>query len=618
MRAGERESAAEAAGRGGAALALPDLPLDSLDYREPVDSVALPSSPRRGEVDMARFGPPRLAHLLGFAALALLLIAGAGTVAPPAHASGGAGTASQAVLDEARTISDAELWQAVYGTTQPESFTLGGKAIEQWGDYQVFGSPEAYADSAKSGLAEVIAEGEAAVESGTGTSLLGGFFKALPVIGWGVAAFDLGWQWQTGGNHFWQGVKGPSTEVVPAAMAGTYKVGLQWVPTSGGEQRRLMAIGLVGNSSCYNHATYTFVVGNVTSHRGTNCDSNEAWVVWYLIPDLSTRVGVAITQVTCPNTYVLGLTGYYTCYQVTKGKQDMAAAATVGPVQAYAGQTGANGNANTGTRSEPGAAALMTTKTALGTAGTDDSSHQTDEQHATTAWLVHIADPAWAPFEMPDCTAYQVSDCQEMIDDVAGVSAPALTTTTGDPDPSRIPGAVLGQSVNPGSIGAPDTIALTVNPDPLNGFTSGDGGRGDDGSRPTGGGSEECDFDDYADMPRWTTLISEPGGDIYTEACSDAWSAAREAGVVDAFNNPALDWALSDNPIYAIPGKYLGDEELIDALTSDGSQITDWVKIKSPQFETPNGPAEMHVMQNINTGRLYTGRGWKLVFKDPF
>ena len=28
--------------------------------------------------------------------------------------------------------------------------------------------------------------------------------------------------------------------------------------------------------------------------------------------------------------------------------------------------------------------------------------------------------------------------------------------------------------------------------------------------------------------------------------------------------------------------------------------------------------AEMHVYRNIRTGGLYLGRGWKLVFKDPF
>jgi len=151
----------------------------------------------------------------------------------------------------------------------------------------------------------------------------------------------------------------------------------------------------------------------------------------------------------------------------------------------------------------------------------------------------------------------------------------------------------------------------------MNGFSSGDGGRGDDGSRITGGGNEECDFDDYALTASWETLISGSGGSDYLQACADAWQAARDAGLVDANNEPT-DWAYASNPDIRVPGAELWDPATVDALTADGSNISDWVKISSRQFNTSEGPAEMHVYRNMKTGELFLDRGWKLVFKAPF
>jgi RHS repeat-associated protein len=53
-----------------------------------------------------------------------------------------------------------------------------------------------------------------------------------------------------------------------------------------------------------------------------------------------------------------------------------------------------------------------------------------------------------------------------------------------------------------------------------------------------------------------------------------------------------------------IPGDALRDQSVIDALTSDGSNIGDWAKMTSQQFVGPNGAFQWHFYQNLNTKEI--------------
>jgi hypothetical protein len=120
---------------------------------------------------------------------------------------------------------------------------------------------------------------------------------------------------------------------------------------------------------------------------------------------------------------------------------------------------------------------------------------------------------------------------------------------------------------------------------------------------------------DFSTPPTWSAVLTENPA-YYEQECSEAWAAARSAGYVDAFNNPTPDWVASAE--WAVPGRYFTDQTVIDTLTADGSSITDWVKVKSPKFETAHGEAEMHLYKNVRTGAINLSRGWKLVFKEIF
>jgi hypothetical protein len=261
-----------------------------------------------------------------------------------------------------------------------------------------------------------------------------------------------------------------------------------------------------------------------------------------------------------------------------------------------------------------------------GSAGLDQSSATTIQTILDDIIGGSSTTPLTPTFTMPDCSGYLASDCEALITsaaDGAGGVVPAFIVSSGSSDASRLPGAIVSQGVTAGSSTNVGSLSLTANPDPMNGFPSsgGDSGRNDDGSRVTGGGEEECDFDDFAQMPSWATLTdpSYPESQAYLDACTEGWSVARQAGYVDAFDNPTA-WAYAGLPQLdvRVPGMYFYDAATVDALTADGSAITDWVKISSPQFETPEGPAEMHVYRNIKTGQLNLSRGWKLIFKNPF
>jgi hypothetical protein len=44
--------------------------------------------------------------------------------------------------------------------------------------------------------------------------------------------------------------------------------------------------------------------------------------------------------------------------------------------------------------------------------------------------------------------------------------------------------------------------------------------------------------------------------------------------------------------------------------------MSQWFKMKTPQFETPHGPAEVHYYQRLDTGAVNLSIDFKVVFKQ--
>lgn len=251
--------------------------------------------------------------------------------------------------------------------------------------------------------------------------------------------------------------------------------------------------------------------------------------------------------------------------------------------------------------------------------GINACSGSSAQQEACQAAINHELDPTDAWLWLPDCSGYLLTDCEDLVASAATAAdepTPSFAFTAVDSSNQNdrtLPGAVLRQSIVAGSS---TTVAFSTNPDPMNGLSGGDGYGGGGGSTTTADGPQ-CDFPDWAPPPEWESLISpmNPDNQVYLDACDEAWQAAQAAGMVDEFGLPT-SWTNDDNVL--IRGKYFRNETAIDTLTSDGSNIDDWAKITSPTFETPDGPAELHVYKNLSTGSINTSIDWKLVFDTPF
>jgi hypothetical protein len=223
----------------------------------------------------------------------------------------------------------------------------------------------------------------------------------------------------------------------------------------------------------------------------------------------------------------------------------------------------------------------------------------------------------WA---MPDCYGYAASDCEALIVTVATDAhnqVPTFSVTTvatAAQDPSILPGGVISQSIAAMTVGAPHAIAFTANPDPMNGF-SGSGGYGGSGGPPPSSTEEQCSFEEWEGLAVSWHVVAAEDPHAYEEACDEAWAAARAAGLLDATNQPVADWWMTAE--VAIPGRYLRDPAVLDALTADGSAISSWAKVKSPRFNTQHGEAELHGYKNLITGN-FNPYDWKVVFVAPF
>ena len=63
-----------------------------------------------------------------------------------------------------------------------------------------------------------------------------------------------------------------------------------------------------------------------------------------------------------------------------------------------------------------------------------------------------------------------------------------------------------------------------------------------------------------------------------------------------------------------IPGNELGNPAVIAALTSDGSDISDWAKWTTSTISSPSGDFKVHFYRNVVTGEVNTAIDYKIVF----
>jgi hypothetical protein len=181
-------------------------------------------------------------------------------------------------------------------------------------------------------------------------------------------------------------------------------------------------------------------------------------------------------------------------------------------------------------------------------------------------------------WSMPDCVALWWPDCQSSINAAATAaharSLPAITVSPvseAAADLSMFPGAVLAQSPTPFSTGRFTSITLTVNPDPLNGFTGGGGYAGGGDATPFGG---DCDFPHFTGATWEGMIAAHPGSEsFYADACLEAWNIFDNAG--------GLSEGVIANARVLIRGDELENPQVIQALTANGTRIQDWAKVST-------------------------------------
>ena len=65
-----------------------------------------------------------------------------------------------------------------------------------------------------------------------------------------------------------------------------------------------------------------------------------------------------------------------------------------------------------------------------------------------------------------------------------------------------------------------------------------------------------------------------------------------------------------------ISGERIGNPQVIDALTSDGSRIADWAKYSTSTVQGPSGPFQVHFYYNSTTGVANYEIDYKVVFNS--
>jgi hypothetical protein len=393
-------------------------------------------------------------------------------VAPsPARATGTVSVADEA-LAYLRSLkaSDPTAFQTlVYDTSIPESFTLGGKAVENWGDYAVFGSPEAYAKAARSGKAATWIKSGFMPKLSTMltqvTVAAGGFAVGYKLGGWFVhltglvpdipdppplSDFDVTGRRVTrltyNSNPFGSPVINKTA----------------WVQS-------VKVENLTSHNTSWYSATYDCSGGYHTVLGTPHSCSYPQYVISYL------AIGVARDD----TAYLSGdgsVTSSGLAWNDTGARAGFVTLAgdldNEGEIDAAGPYTNQSYDASSGTTPNP---ATADKNAAMGAIAADDclsGACQTKEQKAVTIWLVHEHDPNWTPtapeqITTPDCVGKTVAECDALLDALQHSGARVYTATDlKGADITKPARTVLTQAVPAGTqVQADDELGFTRNPD---------------------------------------------------------------------------------------------------------------------------------------------------------
>jgi RHS repeat-associated protein len=107
------------------------------------------------------------------------------------------------------------------------------------------------------------------------------------------------------------------------------------------------------------------------------------------------------------------------------------------------------------------------------------------------------------------------------------------------------------------------------------------------------------------------------GADNVVNGVRLARQLARQSAESVFTSTGDLDPSVIADSNLIIPGSKLGNKGLIDALTSDGSNIADWGKYRTPNFQSPYGDFQVHFYMNRVTGTVDYGYDYKVIFNGP-
>jgi RHS repeat-associated protein len=101
-------------------------------------------------------------------------------------------------------------------------------------------------------------------------------------------------------------------------------------------------------------------------------------------------------------------------------------------------------------------------------------------------------------------------------------------------------------------------------------------------------------------------------------SAADAARLARQLQFDEAASIFTRSGGLQNEVIAAsrpiVPGSKLGNLSVIKALTADGSSIVQWAKYRTPTFQSPSGPFQVHFYYNEVTGAMNYAWDYKSVF----
>ncbi len=553
---------------------------------------------------MVRFALSRTtAYVLGVLLLALFLIAGAGTMAPRAQASGP--SVAEQVVTEFRTLTDSEVLTAAGDGASIDDFV-------GWGSQgQKVSTVDGYAARFASSAEFVAETNKSKFASMLASRIIPALSTKLTAIGVAYTGWQIGWHIGTWFAHF----AGLTTN---AASGNDHLT--QWVHASG-----------FGASHWFLQWYDSALGGNLSA--AFNCPGNTGSSPCTSPFGLSYQHGYALLQAAPEGDWNTCTSGVGNCGSTlgwpNKGYRTFDSLDTDPPVTDVHPYTAADAPnvTRTDTYTEPSHTASDYTnlRAAFDPGGTaaEAAAAQTDSQAAATAWIVHTAEPTWVPepetmtwAEAAPTETYS-SYVQRLRDAgwLGDATAVQLDSSTGDVDygldgvpcTSVASGSQIALDAPVTFLHNPTSGSFDENLSPSSGITCG-------AARPTSQSEPECSF--YQDVGSWDE-ISQNSPLFYQLACESTRSHVLslnpfgEDGTINASEiTVARDIAVGEQ-IYGADAR--------QRVAESGYTIGDFKYVSSQKMTDPDGREfELHFYLNTVSGKALLDPGYKIKYTHYF